>query len=177
MRYAEKDVMLQKLDQQWRDHLAAMDYLRQGIHLRGYAQKDYRFEYKREAFELFTAMLDRVKSDTVNFLCKIEVRTAEELDREEELRRAHLMRALQPQHADAPSLSALEAQPPTADPRVLAGAAGAPAQAHAGQALGPSAQPAEPFVRHDRKIGRNEPCPCGSGKKYKHCHGALSSVE
>ncbi len=76
MRHVEKDVMLRTLDQHWRDHLAAMDYLRQGIHLRGYAQKDYRFEYKREAFELFAAMLDRVKFDTVSVLSKIEVRTA-----------------------------------------------------------------------------------------------------
>ena len=83
MRHVEKDVMLRMLDQHWREHLAAMDYLRQGIHLRGYAQKDYRFEYKREAFELFAAMLDRVKFETVSILTKIEVRTQEEIDREE----------------------------------------------------------------------------------------------
>ena len=88
MRHVEKDVMLRMLDQHWRDHLAAMDYLRQGIHLRGYAQKDYRYEYKREAFELFAAMLDRVKFETVSMLSKIEVRTQEEVDREEEERRA-----------------------------------------------------------------------------------------
>ena len=75
MRHVEKDVMLRMLDQHWRDHLAAMDYLRQGIHLRGYAQKDYRFEYKREAFELFAAMLERVKFETVSLLSKVEVRT------------------------------------------------------------------------------------------------------
>jgi len=177
MRYAEKDVMLQRLDQQWRDHLAAMDYLRQGIHLRGYAQKDYRFEYKREAFELFTAMLERVKLETVSFLCKIEVRTAEELDREEELRRAHLMRALQPQHADAPSLAMLEAQAPTADPGLNANAAGAPGSGGRVPAAAAVPPQTEPFVRHERKIGRNELCPCGSGKKYKHCHGALTSSE
>src|SRR2546422_9225846 len=82
MRHVEKDVMLRMLDQHWREHLAAMDYLRQGIHLRGYAQKDYRFEYKREAFELFAAMLERVKFETVSLLTKIEVRTQEEIDRE-----------------------------------------------------------------------------------------------
>ena len=104
MRHVEKDVMLRMLDQHWREHLAAMDYLRQGIHLRGYAQKDYRFEYKREAFELFAAMLDRVKFETVSLLAKIEVRTQEEIDREEEERRERLMRALQAQHAEAQSL-------------------------------------------------------------------------
>ena len=88
MRHVEKDVMLRMLDQHWRDHLGAMDYLRQGIHLRGYAQKDYRFEYKREAFELFAAMLDRVKFETVTMLATLEVRTQEEIDREEEERRA-----------------------------------------------------------------------------------------
>ena len=98
--------MLRMLDQHWRDHLAAMDYLRQGIHLRGYAQKDYRFEYKREAFELFAAMLDRVKFETVSMLAKIEVRTQEEVDREEEERRQRLMRALQAQHAEAGSAAA-----------------------------------------------------------------------
>src|SRR5690606_28282200 len=98
MRHVEKDVMLRTLDQHWRDHLAAMDYLRQGIHLRGYAQKDYRYEYKREAFELFAAMLDRVKFDTASLLSKIEVRTQEEIDREEERRRERLMQALKAQH-------------------------------------------------------------------------------
>ena len=87
MRHVEKDVMLRTLDQHWREHLAAMDYLRQGIHLRGYAQKDYRFEYKREAFELFSAMLDRVKFDTVSVVAKVEIRTQEEVDREEDQRR------------------------------------------------------------------------------------------
>ncbi|HVW70418.1 MAG TPA: SEC-C metal-binding domain-containing protein, partial [Steroidobacteraceae bacterium] len=178
MRHIEKEVMLKMLDQHWREHLAAMDYLRQGIHLRGYAQKDYRFEYKREAFELFAAMLDRVKFETVSFLAKIEIRTAEEIEREEEERRQRLMRALQAQHAEAQS--ALNAE--SAEPQ----------QAPEGNVLvsGPLAQSAAPvrppqpihdaqgtFVRSDRKVGRNEPCPCGSGKKFKHCHGALSSVE
>src|SRR2546425_5959510 len=104
MRHVEKDVMLRMLDQHWREHLGALDYLRQGIHLRGYAQKDYRFEFKREAFELFAAMLDRVKFETVSLLTKIEVRTQEEIDREEEERRRRLMRALQAQHAEAHSL-------------------------------------------------------------------------
>ncbi|MGH8268127.1 MAG: preprotein translocase subunit SecA, partial [Steroidobacteraceae bacterium] len=97
MRHLEKDVMLNKLDQHWREHLAAMEYLKQGIHLRGYAQKDYRFEFKREAFELFAAMLERVKFEVSSLMTTIEVRTQEEIDREEEERRARLMRALQAQ--------------------------------------------------------------------------------
>ena len=97
------------LDQQWRDHLGAMDYLRQGIHLRGYAQKDYRYEYKREAFELFAAMLERIKFDTVTILATldVQVKTPEQIEREEEARRARLNRALQMQHAEAASLSQL----------------------------------------------------------------------
>jgi preprotein translocase subunit SecA len=176
MRHVEKDVMLRMLDQHWRDHLAAMDYLRQGIHLRGYAQKDYRFEYKREAFELFAAMLDRVKFETVSLLTKIEVRTQEEIDREEEERRRRLMRALQAQHAEAHSPLAADGVEVPAD----SAAAGAPlprAVSGPGPMPPPPADPQGTFVRGERKIGRNEPCPCGSGKKYKHCHGALSSVE
>ncbi|HET9107100.1 MAG TPA: preprotein translocase subunit SecA [Steroidobacteraceae bacterium] len=185
MRHIEKDVMLRTLDAHWRDHLAAMDYLRQGIHLRGYAQQDYRTEYKREAFQMFTAMLDRVKFETVTRLMQIEVRSQEEVDREEEERRRRLMQALQAQHPQM--LSALASGEEM--PAELAVPAGLPAAARAamrGGSLGypgadPSAAPPlEPqgtFVRGERKIGRNEPCPCGSGKKYKHCHGALSSVE
>jgi preprotein translocase subunit SecA len=176
MRHVEKDVMLRMLDQHWREHLGAMDYLRQGIHLRGYAQKDYRFEYKREAFELFAAMLDRVKFETVTVLAKIEVRTQDEIDREEEERRLRLMRALQAQHAEAQSL--LSADTPVAEPPP-------PAQFNplGGSRSGPLQMPppdadvaAGTFVRSDRKVGRNEPCPCGSGKKYKNCHGALSGI-
>jgi preprotein translocase subunit SecA len=175
MRHVEKDVMLRMLDQHWREHLGAMDYLRQGIHLRGYAQKDYRFEYKREAFELFAAMLDRVKFETVTVLSKIEVRTQDEIDREEEERRLRLMRALQAQHAEAQSL--LSADSPGEPPP--------PAQFTPGGAPRAGVLPMPPpvpedasgtFVRSDRKIGRNEPCPCGSGKKYKNCHGALSGI-
>src|SRR3569832_144924 len=116
MRYFEKDIMLRVLDQQWRDHLGAMDYLRQGIHLRGYAQKDYRYEYKRKAFELYAAMLERIKSDTVTILAKIEVRTQVEVDREEEERRLRLMRALQAQHMEAQSVQSPDAAVPDAPP-------------------------------------------------------------
>ncbi|HLA72164.1 MAG TPA: preprotein translocase subunit SecA, partial [Steroidobacteraceae bacterium] len=111
MRVIEKKIMLNVLDQQWRDHLGAMDYLRQGIHLRGYAQKDYRYEYKREAFELFAAMLERIKFDTVTILATldVQVKSPEQLEREEEARRARLNRALQAQHAEAASLAQLGA--------------------------------------------------------------------
>ncbi len=133
MRHVEKDVMLRMLDQHWREHLAAMDYLRQGIHLRGYAQKDYRFEFKREAFELFSAMLDRIKFETSSLMAKIEVRTQEEIDREEEERRRRLMRALQAQHAEAASvLAAAEEQQTAVAAGVRASTAGAsPARAGA----------------------------------------------
>jgi preprotein translocase subunit SecA len=170
MRHIEKDMMLRMLDQHWREHLAGMDYLRQGIHLRGYAQKDYRFEFKREAFELFSAMLDRIKYETSSLMAKLEVRTQEQIEREEEERRERLMRALRAQHPDAGSVlgGAEEAKPAGPATPGRPGAAPPP--------LPPApAAPAAPFVRAERKVGRNEPCPCGSGKKYKHCHGALSS--
>ena len=180
MRHVEKEIMLRMLDQHWREHLAAMDYLRQGIHLRGYAQKDYRFEYKREAFELFAAMLERVKFDTVTVLAKLEVRTQEAIDQEEEERRRRLMRALQAQHAEAHSLLAPGSAPadaPAARPPPGIGTAAPAGAPRAAPPPVPSAEPVSTFVRVERKIGRNEPCPCGSGKKYKHCHGVLSSVQ
>jgi preprotein translocase subunit SecA len=180
MRHVEKDVMLRMLDQHWREHLGAMDYLRQGIHLRGYAQKDYRFEYKREAFELFAAMLDRVKFETVTVLAKIEVRTQDEIDREEEERRLRLMRALQAQHAEAQSPllgeSAAEQPPAHGSPPLGAEAASAFTRGGVLPMPPPPEDPHGTFVRGERKIGRNEPCPCGSGKKYKNCHGALSGI-
>ncbi len=166
MRQIERQVVLQNLDQAWREHLAAMDYLRQGIHLRGYAQKDYRYEFKREAFELFSAMLDRVKHDSASLLARVEMRDQAEVEREEAEQRERLMRALQAQHAEIPALApAAEPDPVPASPQSFElrppAAGGAPAQA--------------PFVRDARKVGRNEPCPCGSGKKFKQCHGSLSA--
>jgi preprotein translocase subunit SecA len=150
--------------------------------LRGYAQKDYRFEYKREAFELFAAMLDRVKFETVSVLTKIEIRTQAEIDREEEERRLRLMRALQAQHAEAQSLLAAQGggEQPPAPGRIGTAAGGEAAGAFARGGVLPMPPPAPEesqgtFVRSERKIGRNEPCPCGSGKKYKNCHGALSA--
>lgn len=154
MHQLEKDIMLRTLDQHWREHLAAMDYLRQGIHLRSYAQKDYRYEYKREAYELFSSMLDRVKFDTASVLMRIEIRSEADLQREEEERQRRLLAALQAQHAEAQSALA------------------APEPGAAEQGPPPSAIPQ---VRAERKVGRNEPCPCGSGKKYKSCHGVLQA--
>jgi preprotein translocase subunit SecA len=183
MRHIEKDVMLRTLDAHWRDHLGAMDYLRQGIHLRGYAQQDYRTEYKREAFQMFTTMLDRVKFETVTRLMQIEVRTQEEVDREEEERRRRLMQALHAQHPEMLSALAGGAEMPADAAAAVPAAARAAMMRGGAQGLGEPEMPAAPlesqgtFVRGERKIGRNEPCPCGSGKKYKHCHGALSSVE
>jgi preprotein translocase subunit SecA len=173
MRHVEKDIMLKVLDQQWREHLGAMDYLRQGIHLRGYAQKDYRYEYKREAFELFAAMLERIKFDTVTILATldVQVKSPEQLEREEDERRERLNRRLQAQHAEAASLSQLggavagEQQPQAPPP----GARQAPPPI-------PMQQPQRP-VRAAPKVGRNQPCPCGSGKKFKNCHGVLEGVE
>jgi len=179
MRFFEKDIMLRVLDQQWRDHLGAMDYLRQGIHLRGYAQKDYRFEYKREAFELFAAMLERIKFDTVTILSTLDVqiKSREQIEREEEARRARLNQRLQAQHAEAASLAQLSS---AGDANAQAEAAqAAAAQGSVPQGGRPAAapMPAPRPVRAAPKVGRNQPCPCGSGKKFKNCHGVLEGVE
>ncbi len=206
MKHVEKDVMLRTLDQHWRDHLAGMDYLRQGIHLRGYAQKDYRYEYKREAYELFSAMLDRVKYDTASVLTRLEIRTEEDLQREEEERARRMMQALQAQHAEAASVLGGAGLAPGDDGQAvltgetaasgapvmrplragaglgagLGGAMGSPGGGGVGGGMRSMGQPPAggdaPFVRGDRKVGRNEPCPCGSGKKFKHCHGALEGA-
>jgi preprotein translocase subunit SecA len=162
-----------------------MEYLRQGIHLRGYAQKDYRFEFKREAFELFSGMLGRVKFDTVSVLAKIEVRTQEQIEREEAERRERMMHALQAQHAEAAPLLLAGGAPeaeivlqaiPQAIPQGIPQAP--PVGGSMGALTGTAAADAvEPFVRGDRKVGRNEPCPCGSGKKFKHCHGTLAGTQ
>jgi preprotein translocase subunit SecA len=162
MQHLEKDIMLRTLDQHWREHLAAMDYLRQGIHLRSYAQKDYRYEYKREAYELFSAMLERVKFDTASMLTRVEIRSEAEMQREEEERQRKLLAALQLQHAEAASALAAAPSAEEAERELMADADGA-------------SSPQSPIVRGERKVGRNEPCPCGSGKKYKHCHGTLEA--
>ena len=150
LRQIEKAVMLQALDTHWKDHLAAMDYLRQGIHLRGYAQKNPKQEYKREAFEMFSAMLDDIKQEVVGTLSKLQVQAAERVP---ELTVPQPPRAFEFKHEEFKGFGVGEDE-------------GTPPE---GPALGEDAH--QPFVREARKVGRNEPCPCGSGKKYKQCHG------
>jgi preprotein translocase subunit SecA len=158
--------MLQQVDHHWKEHLAAMDYLRQGIHLRGYAQKNPKQEYKREAFEMFSSMLDQVKRDVVTILAKARIRSPEEIRAEEEQRR--MIEQLQYRHDEAPSAMAPEPEAPPAQ-----AAPGGQSMTLRQTPRAEPAAPAEPFVRPERKVGRNEPCPCGSGKKYKQCHGRL----
>ena len=146
MRQFERGLMLQTLDSQWRDHLANLDHLRQGIHLRGYAQKNPKQEYKRESFELFSDMLDRIKQDVVKVVLTVQVRSEQDVQAVEE---APPVSNVRYQHADYDE------------------ALGAAADADA-----PPPPPA-PFVRGGEKVGRNDPCPCGSGKKYKQCHGRI----
>jgi preprotein translocase subunit SecA len=153
-----------------------MDYMRQGIYLRSYAQKNPKQEYKREAFELFSAMLDRIKYDTVTTVSKIQVRSQAEIEREELERQRRLARALQMQHAEAVSPIQSGTGPEEAgrspDGREAFGAGGTALEVEPRTAaLAPT-----PFVRAVPKVGRNEMCPCGSGKKYKHCHGALQQA-
>jgi len=157
MRALEKHVMLSVLDQNWKEHLAKMDYLRQGIHLRGYAQKQPKQEFKREAFELFSEMLEKFKREVVTIIARVRVRSQEEVDRmEAQSQRLAQMQAqqMQFQHADAGGYGADEEA----------------AQVLAEQQA--AALPA-PVLRDGPKVGRNDPCPCGSGKKYKQCHGQL----
>ncbi len=158
MRAIERFFMLQVLDGQWKEHLASMDYLRQGIHLRGYAQKQPKQEFKREAFELFSSMLERVKNEVVTILARVRIRSEEEVAALEAEQQARQQR--QPmnfQHDDPGGLGADEE------------AQQVQAMAHAQLAQAPAAQ----SVRHEAKVGRNDPCPCGSGKKFKQCHGRL----
>ncbi|MCL4721600.1 MAG: SEC-C domain-containing protein, partial [Gammaproteobacteria bacterium] len=169
LRQIEKQLMLQQVDLHWREHLAAMDYLRQGIHLRGYAQKNPKQEYKREAFEMFSAMLDAVKRDVVTILAKARVRTPEDIAAEEERRR--MVEQLQYRHDEAPAVASAATGGDPAGP-VAADGGVAPRPMVARPAVQPPPAPA-PVVRQGPKVGRNEPCPCGSGKKYKQCHGRL----
>jgi preprotein translocase subunit SecA len=152
MRQYERAIMLQSLDTHWREHLAALDHLRQGIHLRGYAQKNPTQEYKREAFELFSIMLESIKTEVTRILMAVQIRSAQELAAAEEL---EAPRNVQYQHTD------------------YAGSGGTAAEAEAEGDVAVAERP-RPFVRGAEKVGRNDPCPCGSGKKYKHCHGRLS---
>jgi len=144
LRQFERQVMLQTLDNLWKEHLAAMDHLRQGIHLRGYAQKNPKQEYKRESFELFTDLLDNLKRETVSVISRVKVQSQEEVEAMEEQRREAAVRAreLQKENQKTDNTDTAEAH--------------------------------DPFVRDQPKVGRNDPCPCGSGKKFKQCHGKLS---
>ncbi|MEJ1395972.1 MAG: preprotein translocase subunit SecA, partial [Candidatus Sedimenticola sp. (ex Thyasira tokunagai)] len=148
LRLYEKAVMLQILDSNWKEHLAAMDYLRQGIHLRGYAQKNPKQEYKREAFEMFSNMLDSIKHEVVSVLTKVQIQPQEEMYIPQQERDNS---DFEFQHKTFEGFDGEEA----------------PAETEA------EGEEHKPFVRSDRKVGRNEPCPCGSGKKYKQCHGKL----
>ena len=140
----EKSVILQTMDNQWREHLAAMDYLRQGIHLRGYAQKDPKQEYKREAFTLFSTMLDNLKYDIIRLLTSVEIKTEDDVNAIEEQRRAEQAQQMQFIHADDAAQ--------TIDEENIT----------------------RTFKRNEKKVGRNDLCPCGSGKKFKSCHGSLA---
>ncbi|MEQ1439903.1 preprotein translocase subunit SecA [Fontimonas sp. SYSU GA230001] len=169
LEHFEKAIMLQVLDNLWREHLASMDYLRQGIHLRGYAQKDPKQEYKREAFTMFNDMLARYKHEVISLLARVRIQTESEVQQVEEQRRRQaqaLERKMQLQHESAPGVE--EAAVETASAEAAEGAG--PRRLEA--APPPPQRPAT-VVREMPKVGRNEPCPCGSGKKYKHCHGAL----
>ncbi|MES9899049.1 MAG: preprotein translocase subunit SecA [Sedimenticola sp.] len=148
LRLYEKAVMLQILDSNWKEHLAAMDYLRQGIHLRGYAQKNPKQEYKREAFEMFSNMLDSIKHEVVSVLTKVQIQPQEEMYIPQQERDDN---GFEFQHEAFEGFDGEEA----------------PAETET------EGEEHKPFVRSDRKVGRNEPCPCGSGKKYKQCHGKL----
>ncbi len=152
MRHFEKSVMLQVLDNAWKEHLAAMDQLRQGIHFRGYAQKDPKQEYKRESFQMFNSLLDHIKHEVVTILARVQIAREEDVQAIDEQRQTP--QEMHFEHAEAQSVfedtseAQVEAEPETG-----------------------SAE--QPFVRHGAKVGRNDPCPCGSGKKYKQCHGKL----
>jgi len=164
----ERSILLNMLDQHWREHLAALDHLRQGIHLRGYAQKQPKQEYKRESFELFGVLLDRVRADVVRFLMSVKIQSREEIERTEARIEQEAERRVEQAHAQHAEFdlaqaaeAATEEEPGTRAPEP-AGAAALAAPA------------AQPFRRFGEKVGRNDPCPCGSGKKYKVCHGRLA---
>lgn len=154
-RKLEKHVMLQVLDQHWKEHLATMDHLRQGIHFRAYAAKNPKQEYKRESFELFQTMLEDIKHEVVRFLCRVEIRREEDVDAVERQRReAQAAERMQFEHAETSALTSEAGDEAPTDKAEM------PSQV-------------ETYKREQPKVGRNAPCPCGSGKKYKHCHGKL----
>ncbi|MBA5636383.1 preprotein translocase subunit SecA [Duganella sp. LX20W] len=150
----ERNVMLQSVDSHWREHLAALDHLRQGIHLRGYAQKNPKQEYKREAFELFGQMLDMIKNEVVRLIMTVRIQSREEIDAAEAAMQQPHVGNVHYQHADFnPNAAPEDLLAPTANAEPATG---------------------EPLLNMGVKVGRNDPCPCGSGKKYKACHGKLA---
>jgi len=150
LRQFEKAVMLQTLDSCWREHLAAMDYLRQGIHLRGYAQKNPKQEYKRESFQMFSQLLDKVNYEVISGLYKFEVRVEQDVEDLEASRRAAFNKQqMEYKHAALDTMQDSDV------------------------AVEEAEVSKETYVRASPKVGRNDPCSCGSGKKYKHCHGSL----
>ncbi len=165
MRMVEKEVMLKQLDFHWKEHLGAMDYLRQGVGLRSYAQKNPKQEYKREAFEMFGEMLEQVKHDTISILSRVRIQSEQDVQRLEDERR--MAKALAFKHDEMSALG-------QSQPRAVGGQAQARPPGPGGMQPPAAAPTPETFVREGRKIGRNEPCPCGSGKKYKQCHGKLA---
>ncbi len=152
LRNFEKHILLRIMDDKWKEHLATMDHLRQGIHLRGYAQKNPKQEYKREAFELFQQMLEDIKSDTIRIISHVQVQQDDRTEEMERERREEMAQRMQFQHAQAQSSVETDQGNPEQE----------------------GAEPAQPFVREGRKVGRNDACPCGSGKKYKQCHGKIA---
>ncbi len=161
----ERSVLLQAMDTTWREHLAALDHLRQGIHLRGYAQKNPKQEYKREAFALFEQTLDKIRHDVTQVLLSVEVQTAEQVA--QATPEAPRLADVQYQKPDFDAQAALSGE----DPEALALAAQQPI-ADASESSGPAG--VEQVRRSEPKVGRNDPCPCGSGRKYKQCHGRLA---
>jgi preprotein translocase subunit SecA len=153
IRMVEKQVMLQILDQRWKEHLAMMDHLRTSIHLRAYAQKQPKQEYKRESFELFEELLANIKRDVVRLLSRVQIEAPSALEEAERKRREEAEQRMRYTHAETSALQTPEEAPPAQGDRREA------------------ADKPDTFVRSERKVGRNEPCPCGSGKKYKQCHG------
>ncbi|OYY79871.1 MAG: preprotein translocase subunit SecA, partial [Methylophilales bacterium 16-45-9] len=147
LRQFERSVMLQSVDNHWREHLAALDHLRQGIHLRSYAQKNPKQEYKREAFELFEGLLNTIKSEVTKVTMLVQVKTEADV---EAVEKPVEVENVQYQHAAYDEALGVN------------------------QESSPEGVSAQPMVRDGVKVGRNDPCPCGSGKKYKQCHGVLS---
>jgi preprotein translocase subunit SecA len=150
MQEIEKRFMLHILDEQWKNHLSVMDHLRQGIHLRGYAQKNPKQEYKREAFELFQTMLETIKRELIKVLTHVEIRSQSELDEMERQKQEELDRQVLQQQKQADQFALFKEQRQAVQSDHL------------------------PYRRDTEKVGRNDPCPCGSGKKFKQCHGALT---